>query len=138
MHKNLALYIGSDNEFIRAEYNKIRIQLGELMRRLAAVSESGDDPEMILSLDSLKLEMEENDITANGALETLIRDNKITAEMATSLMNDSSYAYDVAKNLIQMGETLFATGDYDMKLAERSVALTDEEVAEIINESDNQ
>ncbi len=138
MHKNLSQYIVSDNEFIRSEYNKIRLQLGELMRRLATVSESGDDPEMILSLDSLKLEMEENDITVNGVLEALIRDSKITAEMATSLMNDSSYAYDVAKNLIQMGETLFSTGDYEMKQAERSISLTSDELNDIINEADSQ
>ena len=135
MHKNLAQYIRSDNPFIRSEYNKIQVQLGELMRRLATISESGDDPEMILSLDSLKLEMEENDITANGVLETLIRDNKITAQMATSLMNDSSYAYDVAKNLIQMGETLFSTSDYEMKKAERSISLTSDEVTDILNEA---
>ena len=35
--------------------------------------------------------------------------------MATSLMNDATYAYDVAKNLVQMGEVLFATGDTALK-----------------------
>lgn len=137
MHKNLARYIVSDNESIRSEYNNIRVQLGYLMRKLATISENGDDPEMILSLDNLKLDMEENDITANGLLENLIRDNKISAQMATSLMNDYSYAYDVAKNLIQMGESLFATSDLEMKMAERSIALTPEEVADILNDTDS-
>jgi phosphate:Na+ symporter len=54
--------------------------------------------------------------------------------MATSLMNDSSYAYDVAKNLIQMGEILFSTGDYEMRMAERSIALTSDEVVDIIKD----
>ena len=134
MHKNMSQFIVSDNSYIRDEYNKIRLRLGHLMRNLAIVREESDDPAMILSLDSLKLEMEENDTTVNGMLESLIRDEKISAQMATSLMNDANYAYDVTKNLIQMGEVLFATTDYDMKLAEREVALTDEELAEIINE----
>ncbi|MEJ1334428.1 MAG: hypothetical protein RPU37_00065 [Candidatus Sedimenticola sp. (ex Thyasira tokunagai)] len=61
----------------------------------------------ILSLDVIKLEMEENDSTVNGMLEALIREEKITPLMATSLMNDSAYAYDVTGNLVQMGEVLF-------------------------------
>lgn len=134
MHKNMSQFIVSENSYIRDEYNKIRLRLGHLMRNLALVREESDDPGMILSLDNLKLEMEENDTTVNGMLESLIRDEKISAQMATSLMNDANYAYDVTKNLIRMGEALFATSDYDMKLAERDVALTDDELADIINE----
>ena len=134
MHKNMSQFIVSENSCIRDEYNKIRLRLGSLMRNLAVVREEGDDPATILSLDNLKLEMEENDTTVNGMLESLIRDEKISAQMATSLMNDANYAYDVTKNLIQMGEVLFATSDLDMKLAERDIALTDDELADILNE----
>ncbi len=51
--------------------------------------------------------------------------------MATSLMNDVAYAYDVAKNLVQMGEVLFAAGDIGLKQAGREVALTEEELSEV-------
>ncbi|HHH37971.1 MAG TPA: Na/Pi cotransporter family protein [Sedimenticola sp.] len=131
LHKNLVRYIVSDNENIRAEYNQIRVQLGMVLRRLAEARENQDDPTAILSLDTIKLEMEENDTTANGILEVLIRENRITAEMATSLMNDSAYAYDVAKNLVQMGEVLFASGDAALKEAERSIVLDPDEVDEV-------
>jgi len=134
MHKNMSQFIVSENSYIRDEYNKIRLRLGHLMRNLAIIREEGDDPSMILSLDNLKLEMEQNDTTVNGMLESLIRDEKISAQMATSLMNDANYAYDVTKNLIRMGEALFATSDFDMKQAERDIALTDDELADILNE----
>ena len=87
----------------------------------------------ILSLDSLKFDMQKNDVTVNGDMEKLIRDKKITAVMATSMMNDANYANDVAKNLIQMGESLFASGNLDMNEALRSVSLTEEEMGEIAN-----
>ena len=132
MHKNLSQYIVSDNENIRAEYNQIRAQLGSVLRQLGEAMDNQDDPTTVLSLDAIKLEMEEDDSTANGVLEILIRENSITAEMATSLMNDSAYAYDVAKNLIQMGETLFATGDQALKEAERSIALDEDELEEVM------
>ena len=131
MHKNLMQYGTSDNQYIRSEYNRIRGDLGEVLRQLDIARKSGDDPAAILALDNLKVEMEANDSTANGILEELIRDNRITPAMATSLMNDASYAYDVAKNLVQMGEVLFATGDLAMKEAGREIALTEEELNQI-------
>jgi len=128
LQKNLSGYINSDNQFIRNEYNKIRMQLLSVLRRLEEARDGGD----ILSLDNVKLEMKSNDSTANGTLEELIHKDKITAEMATSLMNDISYANDVTKNLVQMGEVLFATGDLDMKEVERSLILDEDEVEEIM------
>ncbi len=132
MHKNLVQYIASDNPHIRDEYNKIRLQLASVLRRLAEARENEDDPTAVLSLDSLKLEMEENDSTANGVLEALIREDRITPQMATSLMNDSAYAYDVSKNLVQMGEVLFASGNLEQKAAERSIALDADEFDEVM------
>lgn len=128
MHKNLTQYIRTDNADIRDEYNKIRMQLGEVLRRLNEASAETDDPSMILSIDALKVELDENDSTRNGMLESLIRHEKISPAMATSLMNDAAYAYDVAKNLVQMGEVLFATGDLAMKEVEREIALDEDEL----------
>ncbi len=128
LHKNLSTYIISDNQYIRNEYNKIRKNLMSVLRSLNEARGGGD----ILSLDSRKLELKLNDTTANGMMEKLIHESKISAQMATSLMNDISYAQDVIKNLLQMGEILFATGDLDMKLAERSLALDEDEMQEIM------
>ena len=134
MHKNLKQYIISDNEDIRAEYNSIRVQLGDVLRRLAEARNEPDDPTSILSLDAIKLEMEENDSTANGILEVLIRENRITAPMATSLMNDSAYAYDVAKNLVQMGEVLFASHDQEARDVAQELALDDDDAEQVAME----
>ena len=131
MHKNLTQYIRADNPKIRAEYNKIRVQLGEVLRQLHEASTQPDDPSAVLSFDALKVELEESDSTRNGALEALIRNDEITPAMATSLMNDAAYAYDVAKNLVQMGEVLFSSGDLAMKETEREIALTEEEIDEV-------
>ncbi len=136
LHKNMTRYISSDNEYIRAEYNKIRTNLGKVLRQIATVQENQNDSSAIFMLDMIKVEMEENDITANGMLEELIREGRLAANMATSLMNDSAYVYDITKNLVQMGEALFATGDQSLKEAERALALTDDEVDELILEED--
>jgi phosphate:Na+ symporter len=106
LRKNLTQYIVSPNPCIRAEYNKIRVQVGGVLRQLEQ-AQSCDYLFSVQDLETLRVEMEENDSTANGTLEHLIREEKITPEMATSLMNDATYAYDVTKNLVQIGGLLF-------------------------------
>jgi phosphate:Na+ symporter len=70
-------------------------------------------------------------------LDKLIRDNLITAPMATSLMNDSGYAYDVARNLVEMGGTLFSTHDINLKNAANSLALDDDELNKLAKQQAN-
>ncbi len=133
LHKNMSQYIASENEDIRAEYNKIRIFLGSVLRQIAEMEYNKDENLSVLSLDTIKLEMKENDTTTNGMLEVLIREGRITPLMATSLMNDSAYVYDVTKNLVQMAEALFAKGDFSMKKAERSIMLNSDDIDEIMD-----
>lgn len=133
MHGNLVQYIASDNQYIREEYNKIRAGLGSVMRRLENIRKDEDDMGEMLLMDVIKLEMEEHDRMVNDTIERLIREGRITARMATSLMNDSAYAYDVARNLVQMGEVLFTKGDSDFKAALRSVQLDEDDADEIVN-----
>ncbi len=127
MRKNLITYIVSDNASIKAEYNKIRAQLGEILRELTTLRDAGEEADMV-ALDGLRLQMEENDVTLNGDLDRLIREGKITAPMATSLMNDSSYSYDVARNLIAAGGGLFGSHDMGMHKAARDIDLDEDEL----------
>ena len=133
MRKNLVAYILSDNASIKGEYNKIRAQLGEILRELNILRESGEDADLV-ALDGLRLQMEENDSTLNGDLDRLIREGRITAPMATSLMNDSSYAYDVARNLIAAGESLFGPRDLGMQQATRDMELGEDELNDLMRQ----
>ncbi len=131
MRKNLITYIVSDNASIKAEYNKIRAQLGEILRELTTLRDAGEEADMV-ALDGLRLQMEENDVTLNGDLDRLIREGKITAPMATSLMNDSSYSYDVARNLIAAGGGLFGSHDMGMHKAARDIDLDEDELEVLV------
>lgn len=131
LQKNLAQNIGSENQYIRREYNKIRVQLAKVLRKLDSMRENN---ETVLSIDILKVKMKKHDAAVNGTIDKLIRDDLITAQMATSLMNDSGYAYDVARNLINMGTKLFAAGDAEYSEAENLVALDEEDIDDLIKE----
>lgn len=137
LQKNLSRYLISENESIRREYDQIRTNLANVLRKLDAVRKQGSDSTAILSLDSLKIAMKQYDRDLEIRINTLIRDRSITAPMSISLMNDSGYAYHVTKNLVKMGEVLFSTGESQLREAERSVSLDEEELEELIQETKN-
>jgi phosphate:Na+ symporter len=135
LRKNLTHYTASKNQAIRSEYNGIRIRLGTVLRRLE-VARSQDYLFSVLDLDTMRMEMEESDATQNGTLERLIREDAITTEMATSLMNDAAYAYDVAKNLVSTAGVLFSSRDLEQNQLERSLILDQREINELMGDEE--
>lgn len=122
LQKNLLRYLDSGNPHIQQEYNAIRQRLALLLKDIHALAED-PDAEALLALDALRADLFADDALASGNLERLIRGGHITPEMATSLMNDSSYAHDVANNLINMAKVLFAPRESIMKEVQESLAL---------------
>ena len=120
---NVDRFMCAENEYVRREYNTIRLNLALLLRTLFDT----DTEESILripeQLKTFRAMMEEEDIIANGTLDQLIRKNHVTPDMATSLMNDSGFAYDIQSNLIDAAEILFA----NLYSTEKDMALTDTE-----------
>jgi len=136
LQKNLATYLVSDNEHMRQEYDLIRTRLASVIRAIEVVRQrEDDDSSTVLSLDAQKLAMVEYENSLDIQLNSLIRSDLITPAMSISLMNDSGYASDLTKNLIQMGEILFSTGDMGLRDAERSISLDEDEVDELLQET---
>lgn len=138
LQKNLSHYLASDEPEIRNEYEKLRLNLASVLRALDEVRQQGDDSTAILSLDTLKGEMKQYDRDLNLRMNTLVREQRISAPVTISLMNDSGYAYQVTKNLVKMGAVLFSTAEGSLREAERSVSLDDSEVAEVLAEAANE
>ena len=59
--------------------------------------------------------------------DNLIRNNLVSNEMATSLMNDSNYAYAISKNLIAMAEVIFIDSI-------NNILISDEDIESILKE----
>lgn len=132
LQKNLSRYVVSENQNIRHEYDQIRIQLAHVLRKLDAVRHQNHDVNATHSLDAIKVGVKRHDRELEIKLNALIRDDLISAPMSISLMNDSGYAYHVTKNLVKMGEVLFATEESQLKEAERSVSLDEAELEELM------
>lgn len=107
LQKNLKKYSESKNTHVKEQYNQLREDLVILLRDINSLTTIQEQHEVVLILSKAKVHSQKYDMLANGRLDNLIREDLITAEMATSLMNDSTYAYDISKSLIDMAEILF-------------------------------
>jgi phosphate:Na+ symporter len=124
MQDNIDRFMCADNEYIRREYNSIRLNLAILLRALFTIRTEVGPAQKMQQLGELKLRMEEEDTIANGVLDKLIREDLITPDMATSLMNDSSYSYDIQRNIFEAADIIFA----NVYSLDKDLSLTEEEV----------
>ncbi len=136
LQKNLIKYSASTNKYIREQYNTIRRDLAELLRTIDIIGTSDEEDVIMLLLSKAKLHTAKYDIIANGTLDNLIRNNLITNEMATSLMNDSTYAYGISKNLIAMAEIIFTERSSEAESLSEEMAITDEDIDTILEKED--
>ena len=117
LQKNLMRFLASDNEKMRGVYNMIRVQIANIIRELEDMRQTGEGVIDMVSLDALKLVVNEDQEKLNSAMSALIGKRSITPLMGSSLMNDSSYAFDISINLISAAQTLFVSRERDLSHA---------------------
>lgn len=66
------------------------------------INSADKSSEKLLQLGRMEYYMMTNDVLSNGKIDHLIRENLVTMEMATSLMNDSKYKAEICKNLFEI------------------------------------
>jgi phosphate:Na+ symporter len=69
-------------------------------------------------LEILKEKAKKSDAMIDGTLDKLIREQKISSVMATSLANDSDNVASISKRLIETAELLYIDSDTLISLTE--------------------
>jgi len=136
LQKNLSLYASDTNEHIKKQYDNIKIGLAELLRTIHQISKAKEEDEIMILLSKAQVNKGRYDVIANGSLDNLIRNKLITNEMATSLMNDSVYAYNISRDFIEMANIIFLDSDSDMKNIGDDMRINDEDVESLLNKKD--
>jgi phosphate:Na+ symporter len=131
LQKNLMRYANTQNSVIKTQYDMLRIQIATLLRELESIHRAESDDLPSLMIDQLKLDSDSRYSEQSLQINQFIRERKISAEVATSLMNDQAYVYNVSRKLIDMGQTLFVKQNKELSSAEKIVQLDDHELREI-------
>ena len=139
LQKNWTRFRTSDNQVTINEYNKIAYQIVLHIRKIENFRHEIESNELpLLSLDALKAAIKNDDLQMNRAIETLIRERKITPETGSSLINDSAYMRNIKKNLLKAAETLFLYGNAYNTGVEHQLTLNEAEINDVIHTVDNQ
>lgn len=118
LQKNMFFYLKSGNEFIKEEYNHLRLNIAQTIEAIEDVKES-DDMDTVAQLELLRDKIRELKDIKNNTIDALIRENKIDTKMATSLINDSLLAYDVSKKLIAVATIVWIKNKDIRELGEK-------------------
>jgi len=118
LHKNVKLYLNSDNEFIKEEYEKMRKFVAHTLRHIHYLRKNPESVSTMVKLDKIKETASTRDLLLSGRFEYLIREHKISSVMASSLANDSLNVNEIVLKLIESAELLYIERNYLLKLAE--------------------
>lgn len=138
LQENLVRYVGDENEQIRRLYNRLRVQIALAIRELEEMRESGGGVMDVLTLDALKLLVDEEKNAVNEATAELVARRVITPSVGSSLINDSVYAYDIASNLLRAAQLLFVARQRDLTQAAHDVMLDKSELDQIAVRADTE
>lgn len=111
LQKNIEIYLQGNNKFIKDEYNFLRENIADVLRYVNAVRlEKESEGSVAVSLSTMKDTYRGLDIVAAKRLSVLLRENKINDSMASSLMNDGTYAREITGHLLESGTVLWENG----------------------------
>lgn len=105
--KNVSLYSESDNPHIKKMYDSFRKKVVKVLRVIYLFRTEKDRELYHQKLLLLKKQTKKEIQKSNRAINRLIRDDLITINMASSLVNDADNLNDLIKLLIEVAEILY-------------------------------
>ncbi|MCX2718714.1 Na/Pi cotransporter family protein [Lentiprolixibacter aurantiacus] len=111
LNRNVTRFLNSENKYIREEYNQFRKSVVRVLRVIYLFRTEEEKELYRKKLSSLKREAKENIKKGNLAIDKLIREELITTDMASSLVNDHDLVNDLIRKLIAVAELLYGARD---------------------------
>jgi len=108
LQRNLNYYSRGHNTVTIEEYNELRAQLVDVLRKIQQVREyEGDEEDVLTQIEVQREIVNANEIRQNHKIDALIRDNKLDSSAASSLINDIGFAHSISKKLLNSATTLW-------------------------------
>jgi phosphate:Na+ symporter len=121
LRKNVSQYMDSDNPYIQKEYDRLRKKISRVMREIYLCKAAQDPGTHLEVLERLKEKAKQSDVLLDGTLDKLIREQKISSVMASSLANDSDRVANISKRVINIAELLYIDSDTIVRMTEEEL-----------------
>ncbi|RXK00956.1 sodium:pantothenate symporter [Arcobacter sp. CECT 8986] len=123
IQRNVNFYLKSKNEYIKKEYNILREELATILIDINYLdNDELSEVEKLTQIEMIKELLSKNDLSNSEKIDVLIREDKIKATMATSLINDSASVYTIQKNLVEIATLLFIKDEVIKEIGEQTNA----------------
>ncbi|MCP4317365.1 MAG: Na/Pi cotransporter family protein [Hyphomicrobiales bacterium] len=128
MRRNTTRYTTHPQGAMSDLYNGLRTEIARILVEIDKLDRSDPEHRSPLWLDEERTHIESDHQSTNRRIEDLIVDGRITAEAATSFLNDSSYAYGAMRELIDAARDYYVEKDSAVAEVEQIIALDEDEL----------
>ncbi|MCK0138509.1 Na/Pi symporter [Aliiroseovarius sp. F47248L] len=116
-------------------YDQLRTEIARILVEIRQLDLADPDERSSLWLDQERMQVETDEREANTRIEALIRQRELNASVATSFLNDSSYAYSAMRDLLGAARAYYIEREDAMAEVEHILALDDDELMAIVRDA---
>jgi len=132
IRKNVLRYTVRPQGATTELYDELRTEIARIAVEIRKLGLAESKDRSALWLDQERARIEEDARSTSKRVDALIRKRDLTPAAATSFMNDSGYAYDAMRDLIEAARSYYIERDSAMAEVERILSLDDEELNEAV------
>ncbi len=128
MRRNTTRYTTGHNAVMSDLYNELRTEIARILVEIERLERADPKHRSRLWLEEERTHVESDYQNTNARIGELIRGKKISAEAATSFLNDSNYAYGAMRELIEAARGYYVERDSAVAEVEQIIAMDDDEL----------
>ena len=130
LRKNILRYTTRPQGAVTELYDGLRIQIARIAIEIDKLGRAAPEDRSALWLDQERVQIEDAARKTTERVDELIRRGELSATAATSFLNDSGYAYNAMRDLIEAARSYYIERDSAMAEIERLLSLEDDELEE--------
>ena len=132
LRRNATRYTQEPQGTITDLYDQLRTEIARILVEIRKLEFADPDDRSSLWLDQERIQVVSDSQDTNNRIEILIRNHELEATVATSFLNDSSYAYSAMRDLLGAARAYYIETEDAMAEVERILAMEDEELPELL------
>ena len=135
LRRNASRYTERDQGTVTELYDQLRTEIARILVEIRKLDQADPEERSSLWLDQERIQVESDAQETNNRIEALIRNHELDASVATSFLNDSSYAYSAMRDLLGAARSFYIEAEEAMAEVERILALEDEELSAMFTDT---
>jgi len=127
LRRNATRYTQTQHGATTDLYNGLRTQIARILVEINQFEAIDPEERSRLRLDEELVVIDTEYHKTNSMIETMIREERVTASVATSFLNDSNYAYKIMRELLEAARDYYTDRDDALSEVEQILAMEEDD-----------